>query len=317
MLFTELPSDILFEILRHLLHDTADSRLTVTEWCQRWCLLSSINRQFSALCRQDAQFALLQKAVVSANQQQVVQLLAIHPAWLFRQAPIRDFSGRFFPLLSPWQYAAWALDITLLRAMLRGLVEVKHRMLAYQQLVQLFDQATPHDSHYDFVSIVASLRILALQYDTVSQPVKLAWWIRIVGELQRTLPVHVAQEYCRLDRAFYPPPLFEDVELPRCVNFFVRSEAAYLTWYRAEGPEPRLGRDFAIGRGGWIAPAHLPGVAAEEYGATAYTDVPSRFVLSADSKALLALWSKRLTQVHFLSEELANSLQPAAASPAL
>ncbi len=43
-------------------------------------------------------------------------------------------------------------------------------------------------------------------------------WIQ-VGKAQRDVPAHVAQEYCRPDRAFYPCPPFNEPELPRILTF--------------------------------------------------------------------------------------------------
>lgn len=316
MLFSDLPTDILHEILRHLAASSPEAPLSIPQRCQLWCAVSSVNRQLFALCREQAQFALLQKAVASGQQAQVEQIMLLNPAMVLKQVAMLDFSGRIFPAMSPWQYAAWALDIHMLRALLRVLVTLEHRQLALQQLMDLSEVGTPYSSEYDFLPLIGCLQILALQYHTTTPSVRLAWWISMVGQLQRTLPAHVAQEYCRLDRAFYPVPTFAEANLPRRLGFFVREEGRYLQWFEAEGPQSRLGRDFAISRGGWIAPSQLHGMVAEEYGAVAHLSVPSPSTLFSDARALLNLWARRRAQLTLLVEDLSSSLQPTAGSPA-
>jgi hypothetical protein len=65
-----------------------------------------------------------------------------------------------------------------------------------------------------------------------------AAWLA-VGLAQRDVPVHVAQEYCRPDRSFYPCPEFNEVSLPRVLSFYYFGNVR--TWFPAE----RLGADGA------------------------------------------------------------------------
>lgn len=44
---------------------------------------------------------------------------------------------------------------------------------------------------------------------------------RLLYEEQKNLPAHVVNEYCRKNRAFYPPPAFNETTLPRIISLEV------------------------------------------------------------------------------------------------
>ena len=84
-------------------------------------------------------------------------------------------------------------------------------------------------------------------------------WLK-VGLAERDVPAHVAQEYCRRDRCFYPTPGFAEEGLPRHLYF---PEPIYKKPYRGGTMywfplDPGLGFNFSLIRGGydWVMPAY-------------------------------------------------------------
>lgn len=282
----DLPEDLLREILRHTDNSGA-----------QWIRLSGVNRRLYRLFRQEALLKALLQAVARADQNTVLQMLRAHPALLLQKGALRDYSGRHFSSISPLQYAAWALDTHLLQAMLAAAITPETVQLAWQQLDELRSLQGAQLPIFRLFPLIKALQELSLRYASLSDSEKQRLWIEEIGGLQRELPVHFAQEYCRLDRAFFPLPTFSLGSFPRTVYCFRRTEGNYLTWFNAAGPHPELGRTFAIARGSWIAPARLQGIAAGEYGATAHAAVPGKFTVQADASALARLWSNRLQQL--------------------
>ena len=115
--------------------------------------------------------------------------------------------------------------------------ETKVELLARIKVIEGFDTApgqpvglvysqrgTEHRSaHFDFTPLVDALQRYVDDYDNWARTndfdsIKAAWMK--VGIAQRDMPVHVVNEYCRLDRSFYPRPEFNEGALPRSLRFY-------------------------------------------------------------------------------------------------
>jgi hypothetical protein len=70
-----------------------------------------------------------------------------------------------------------------------------------------------------------------------------AAWLA-VGLAQRDVPVHVAQEYCRSDRSFYPCPEFNEASLPRVLSIYDYECRRVREWFPTP-PVGGLGLDFS------------------------------------------------------------------------
>ena len=88
-----------------------------------------------------------------------------------------------------------------------------------------------------------------------------AWWD--VGKAQRNVPAHVAQEYCRPDRSFYPKPEFNEATLPRVLTFYNLTTGRNDSWFPLTASNSGLGFNFALMRAGgpsgiaWARPGRL------------------------------------------------------------
>ena len=69
-----------------------------------------------------------------------------------------------------------------------------------------------------------------------------------VGLAQRDVPAHVAHEYCRRDRSFYPCPSFnvEQETLPRDFEFMNYETGDEESWYPLGSSTTGLGFDFGL-----------------------------------------------------------------------
>ncbi len=62
------------------------------------------------------------------------------------------------------------------------------------------------------------------------------------------MPAHVAQEYCRPDRSFFPTPEFNDATLPRKFTFH-NWITNYSDWFPLAASDSGLGFNFSLVRG--------------------------------------------------------------------
>ncbi len=71
-----------------------------------------------------------------------------------------------------------------------------------------------------------------------------AWML--VSKAQRDVPAHVAQEYCRPDRPFYPCPHLNEPTLPHVLVFYNWITSRYDSWFPLTSSNSGLGFDFGL-----------------------------------------------------------------------
>jgi len=90
--------------------------------------------------------------------------------------------------------------------------------LSYEQYGQ-----TECSAHFDFAPLIKVLEQYVQGYDlwldSSNWKAIEAAWMR-VGQAQRDVPVHVAHEYCRIDRSFHPRPNFDEEYLPENLTVY-------------------------------------------------------------------------------------------------
>jgi hypothetical protein len=114
---------------------------------------------------------------------------------------------------------------------------------------------------FDFHSLITALDTYVTNFDKWDYHQREGAWMK-VGKAQRDVPVHVAHEYCRPDRAFDPRPSFTEEALPRVLTF-----CNYVTniksWFPLS-PSSGLGFDFALTHGR-ISPRAVARAAAARF----------------------------------------------------
>ena len=182
-------------------------------------------------------------------------------------AVFTDYSGRTFNCTG-YEYAYWAKDVHMCRALESYMdCDTKAHLLARIDEMERIDAATAlavgltyrqhgrehRSAHFDLTPLKEALQRFiegcSSSEDKNSTALRGFWWD--VGTAQRDTPAHVAQEYCRPDRSFYPTPVFNDATLPRELAFQDYTDESIDTWF----PLPHsftsrgLGYEFSLIRG--------------------------------------------------------------------
>ena len=179
-----------------------------------------------------------------------------------------DYSGRTFNCTA-YEYAYWAKDTHMCRMLERHMDdETKAYMLARIDEIERRNADTGQpmglgysqgglehrSAHFDLTPLKNALQQYVDSYDNWKRENNLDAMRaarREVGILQRDLPVHVVNEYCRPDRSFFPRPEFNEEALPRSLIFYnynTNSEQALFPLVVSD--TAGLGIDFALIRVG-------------------------------------------------------------------
>ena len=177
---------------------------------------------------------------------------------------VTDYSGRKFKSITAYEYAYWAKDTHMCRMLERTMDEnTKAAMLEKVKAIDTVGlsyeqggQVVEHSNHFDMTPLKTALQNYVNGFDAWdaadNYDAMKAAWMR-VGLAQRDLPVHVINEYCRLDRSFHPlsDSTFNEDNLPRILTYynFNTCSAAPLFPLVVSGSSG-LGLDFALLRGG-------------------------------------------------------------------
>lgn len=187
--------------------------------------------------------------VVGGEQQKAFQLMQQDPELLCQKGEVTDPSGREFKNISAVQYAAWAMDMHMLRALTCNLSQAQNQQV-YDDLLSLKKNGTSHGACYDVVPLVTAFYDLGkLIYRNNhegterNKGVEIAMCKRI-HVLQHGLPAHAVAEFCDFKRAFLGHTNFslegKDVSLLRTLtppqNAFLHSDyGAGMSWYQLAG----------------------------------------------------------------------------------
>ncbi|MBS0351998.1 MAG: protein kinase [Proteobacteria bacterium] len=152
----------------------------------------------------------LLRLVTEGEQEYAENLIFKNPELLLISGCVTDLSERTFQKITPFQYALWAMDWHMIK-MILGYLSPE---MAIQQLEQLENEGTEHGKQFSLTSLIDALGEYLIKYNSSEWKELESYWAK-VGELQRLLPVHIVNEYCRSDRSFVPCPSFVEATLPR------------------------------------------------------------------------------------------------------
>ncbi|MBS0351401.1 MAG: hypothetical protein JSR33_09505, partial [Proteobacteria bacterium] len=131
-------------------------------------------------------------------------------------------------------------------------------------------------------------------------------WCKQVGGAQTRLPAHVANEYCRTDRAFEPCPVEWESKLPRRLALKMwdstQSKTVDGVWFRPPSSKDGLGVNYAF----------LRGTSSGGWGAQGINADSGRHVgrCDCDLEALRSLWKTRTQQLEWLKSQLLSVANP-------
>jgi hypothetical protein len=297
--FEKLP-DV---ILKHNLFELTDSKKTAvafTETSKRHHQLfqSQIDLprfiHHVAHGEQDQAEAILKK-FHDLNDEKALNLM------LTKKMDVTDIAGKKFKNISAFQYALWALD-SHMWTMLKGympedmqtsqLMELEEKGVNYTKPA-FGDKKEEHitsEKHFDFSPLIVALKDYIDNFDTRNWDQREAAWCKNVGGAQRNVPAHVADEYCRIDRALYPVPDFKEATLPRGRDFYNYVTRSNASWFS----DPGLGSNFAV----------LGRVGNGRQGASGWLACSVRQCVVADLAAITALCKMRTNELEILKDRL-------------
>jgi hypothetical protein len=172
-----------------------------------------------------------------------------------------DYSGRTFHCTG-FEYAYWAKDIHMCH-MLESFMTPKTKTFLFGLIDKIEEQdggliyhqhgIRYQTQHFDLRPLIKALNDYVGNHD---QFVYLSKWDALnaawmeIGKLQKDIPAHIAQEYCRKDRDFVKPHTFNEGILPRDLSYTEPHKWRQALWFEfGESTDTGLGRDFAILRG--------------------------------------------------------------------
>lgn len=174
----------------------------------------------------------LLQLVVEGEQDRAELLIQKNPALLLKAETVTDLANRTFKQITAFEYAVWARDWHMWKMLLKYLPEEE----ATRQLLRLESKGTEHGRHFSFNPIVLAI-------NTYVENAKTVWnydhsaqyqWCKVIGQIQKTFPAFVVNEYCREDRSFVPQPDFKEEKLPRTRKLFSFSKEEDREWFTAK-----------------------------------------------------------------------------------
>ena len=154
------------------------------------------------------------------------------------------------------------------------------------------------ENHFDMTPLIDAYQDYVDKFDTVGRsfPVRDACWIKIIGTLQRLLPIHILQRYCDPGTPFSPMPSFTGV-FKRTTQFFSDLHGSKESLLSSS-----LSTDFSLFRGGLVSGAvrfarvcvsSLPG---HELAVVRQVDAVSTSEIETKIKQLLTVPAQSQTQ---------------------
>lgn len=203
--------------------------------------------------------------VARGEQDKAEKLLKINNEWLLKPGIFTDYSGRTFNCTA-YEYAYWAKDTHMQRMLEKYMdADISREMLRRIDEMERIDDVTGqpvgltyyqneqnyHSVHFDSQKLIQALKAYVDGYvgwyNTSNWDAMDAAWLE-VGLAQRDVVVHIANEYCRLDRSFDPTPPFNESTLPRILTFRNWTTGRDESWFTLTASHSGLGFDFGLVR---------------------------------------------------------------------
>ncbi len=236
--------------------------------------LASTNKKMLRFFNPVRMLATLLRAVVTGNQDKVIQILRRDPALAVTKGSVTDKSGRTFPMVSAAELVRWCGDLRYMgNAMLDILKSLPDQLLAQKIKAAWVALDDAYDLNAGLVyrlpgstesakSIAFSLVPLcnALQdyidtFDTMTWAQREAQWCTKVGAQQFLLTAIYLQHYCNPDILLYPTPSFEGATFRRSLMIYHDISGKAMSVWGDVDNGLILGRDFGLvsweGRGAW------------------------------------------------------------------
>ena len=219
----------------------------------------------------------LLRLVAEGEQDQAEEIIKQNKDLLLHEGTVRDPSGREFKAITAFKYALWARDWHMWTMIQKYLPqEAIRKQYTFMNL--------EHGGKFSLKGLLDALQSYVNHVKSYGYNQKaLDLWQSVCRE-QRLLPAHVVNEYCRLDRGFYPCPDEWESKLLRTQEVPPLWDSRKITGLQVVGYKPKsfyegltfnyayLRYKYKVPRNCWIPPVDL---------------------VVQDIKALDSLWKKR------------------------
>lgn len=144
------------------------------------------------------------------NMEQLKKMLIRYPHLMTIKLPVKDPGGRIFKDISMYQYAAWALDISMLNMMesclnpdsseVLGIINEQIKELKQGKVSYTLSRSKNGDnreifsSHYDLTPLNNSMQQYFTYYYLLNTEERKDFWLKYIAQEQAQVPVHIAQE---------------------------------------------------------------------------------------------------------------------------
>lgn len=199
--FIDLPAELQHKILE----DTDDNTLRS---------IKSVSREYNSFFQyldivDRKKITKFVNDVANGDLSKVKHALQKHPELLFKKTiVVIDPANRSFKNISGLQYAAWALDTTMLKMMIE--IAIKTPAQRQEAFKQLDGFKTEHGEHFDLDDLIKALTDFDNEMAFCNERQRTAIWQKKVGLAQKLLPAHVVFEYCNTKTPFNSKTKFDN-----------------------------------------------------------------------------------------------------------
>jgi len=264
--------------------------------------LAKASTPFFSTCKRQLVVLKLLRYVACGDQLNAEYMLKKDKSLLLCKGHMTDYSNRTFYNITAFQYALWALDRHMWDMLLRYMPHDK-------ALLQLEEFESSHgveyrkstsqiirEKHFDFKILLKALKEFASMINVNPIEKRKTHWCTVVGNAQRNVPAHVANEYCQPGREqSYPMPnQYKEKSLERVLGFYHFNTKSQCFWF-----DKGLGVDFALSHylsqnGRWFCGGGSP----------PYLDLPSSNKIKDDVRCLYKLSRVRMQEFVTLKRRL-------------
>lgn len=246
--------------------------------------LMFVSNRIRSIFKQDIEEAVFDDfltAIVQGNQDKARYLLKYTPGLFLKRGKVTDFSHRTFVNVTAFQLALWAKDYHMWSMMISCIPDTEEGKRIRENLLEQYRDLERHgisytmttpisytmdeqtytlgdeknSKHYDMQPLFDAMQFLSDYFRDMQVELREIHWINVIGSIQRTLPAHVMNEFCKFSEVNEEG---EEIIIFRTFKFLSVTTGECLTpdfpeiypldrsW---KGRDRFLGTDFALFRG--------------------------------------------------------------------
>lgn len=201
----------------------------------------------------------LLQLVADGKQVEAIQVIRRHPEFLREYNHLIDCTGRSFQLITPFQYALWALDVHYMcPAILNCLKEIQVDKSISLELSRQFDELQSSgvkfrwngieyvENFFSCLPLINALTTYIDNYRNWSLSERMQFMCTNIGNEQRALPANIRQEYCNEDGWVFSQSNVFLKKLTRTAHFYNAQLERFQVW---DANLTGLGTNFGLVRG--------------------------------------------------------------------